>query len=303
MLTIFTVPKPFVGHIGVIQRNALRSWSRLGPVEILILGDEPGAAEIAFEIGARHIPSVERNGYGTPVIRGLFRDAERAASNGLLCYANADVLFLPDLLEALRCLNGRKFLLAGQRINLEVRTEINFQDASWAPSLRRRIQSEGILFSPTGIDYFVFPAGLWGDLLPFTIGRTVWDNWLLYRARARGAQLIDATSTVSVIHQNHDYNHVAGGAAFVWSGPETEENQRLSGGEEFWFTLEDATHRVREGKIERISNPDQLRRRVQTFVTLYLQSTFARRAARKAISYLSPRVQAAMGAYLARTTK
>ena len=26
MLTIFTIPKPFIGHIGVIQRNAIMSW-------------------------------------------------------------------------------------------------------------------------------------------------------------------------------------------------------------------------------------------------------------------------------------
>ena len=31
MLTIFTIPKPFVGHIGVIQRNAIISWLNLSP--------------------------------------------------------------------------------------------------------------------------------------------------------------------------------------------------------------------------------------------------------------------------------
>ena len=30
-LTIFAVPKPFEGHIDVIQRNAIRSWQRLRP--------------------------------------------------------------------------------------------------------------------------------------------------------------------------------------------------------------------------------------------------------------------------------
>jgi hypothetical protein len=25
-MTLFAIPKPFVGHIGVIQRNALGSW-------------------------------------------------------------------------------------------------------------------------------------------------------------------------------------------------------------------------------------------------------------------------------------
>jgi hypothetical protein len=28
VLTIFTIRKPFAGHIGVIQRNAIASWLR-----------------------------------------------------------------------------------------------------------------------------------------------------------------------------------------------------------------------------------------------------------------------------------
>ena len=41
MLTIFSTPKPFRGHIGVIQRNAIESWKRIHPdVEIILFGDE-----------------------------------------------------------------------------------------------------------------------------------------------------------------------------------------------------------------------------------------------------------------------
>lgn len=29
MLTIFATPKPFQGHVGIIQRNAIGSWVRL----------------------------------------------------------------------------------------------------------------------------------------------------------------------------------------------------------------------------------------------------------------------------------
>jgi hypothetical protein len=34
-LTIFAVPKPFEGHIGMIQRNAIRSWKGLRPDRLL----------------------------------------------------------------------------------------------------------------------------------------------------------------------------------------------------------------------------------------------------------------------------
>jgi hypothetical protein len=44
MITFFTTPKPFCGHIGVIQRNAIESWKRIRPsVEVIPFGDEEGA--------------------------------------------------------------------------------------------------------------------------------------------------------------------------------------------------------------------------------------------------------------------
>jgi len=39
MLTLFTVPKAFVGHIGLIQRNAIRSWQACVPdAQIMLFG-------------------------------------------------------------------------------------------------------------------------------------------------------------------------------------------------------------------------------------------------------------------------
>ncbi len=32
MITIFAIPKPFKGHIDVIQRNAIQSWTKLSPL-------------------------------------------------------------------------------------------------------------------------------------------------------------------------------------------------------------------------------------------------------------------------------
>jgi len=37
MLTLFTIPKAFQGHTGVIQRNAIRSWTLLRPECEIIL--------------------------------------------------------------------------------------------------------------------------------------------------------------------------------------------------------------------------------------------------------------------------
>jgi hypothetical protein len=65
MLTFFTTAKPFVGHSGIIQRNALRSWKLLDPdVEVILFGDEEGAAEVSGELGLRHETKVERDERG-----------------------------------------------------------------------------------------------------------------------------------------------------------------------------------------------------------------------------------------------
>ena len=44
MITFFTTAKPFVGHSGVIQRNALKSWMLVHPfAEVILFGNETEA--------------------------------------------------------------------------------------------------------------------------------------------------------------------------------------------------------------------------------------------------------------------
>jgi hypothetical protein len=66
MLTLFTTAKPFVGHSAIIQRNALKSWTLLHPnVEVILFGDDAGAAETARELRLRHEPYVARSEAGS----------------------------------------------------------------------------------------------------------------------------------------------------------------------------------------------------------------------------------------------
>src|SRR5712664_4002027 len=87
MITIFAMPKAFRGHIDVIQRNAIMSWTRLSiKPEIILLGTDEGTAEVAREFGVRHLPEVARNPEGTPLVSDLFAQGQRCAANDLLCY-------------------------------------------------------------------------------------------------------------------------------------------------------------------------------------------------------------------------
>src|SRR5215470_10391406 len=97
MLTLFTTPKPFVGHIAVIQRNALQSWKCLHPdVEVILFGNDEGVADIARELGLRHIPELDNNEFGTPLLDDLFHKAETAARFSTLGYINADIILLSE---------------------------------------------------------------------------------------------------------------------------------------------------------------------------------------------------------------
>ena len=85
MLTFFTTAKPFHGHDGIIQRNAITSWTLLHPgVEVILFGNEEGAADAANEFGLRHEPHVERNEFGTKRLDFMVCKAQAIARHDLL---------------------------------------------------------------------------------------------------------------------------------------------------------------------------------------------------------------------------
>ncbi len=271
MVTLFSIPKPFRSHTEIIQRNAIQSWTHLQPhVEIILLGDDEGTGNAAKRFGLRHLPTVARNDYGTPLLSDVLEQAEGMATRSLLCYVNADIILMEDFLEAVRSVVRRKrrFLLAGRRWDIDIQEPLSFA-AGWEAILRARVTAQGQLHPPTGIDYFVYPRKMWGDVPPFAIGRTVWDNWLVYRARALRVPVVDATEAVMAVHQNHDYSHVPAEAVDVWVGPEAERNMQLAGGWDHVFTLQDATHVLTPGRLKIAHSRKHLERHLETMPRLH----------------------------------
>ena len=83
------------------------------------------------------------------------------------------------------------------------------------------------------------------------VGRAGWDNWMIYEARRRKWPCVDATPSIQIIHQSHDYSHLPGGQAH-YRLPESFENVRLGGGRRTVFTLQDANRQLVDGKIRRM---------------------------------------------------
>lgn len=240
MITFFAIPKPFRGHINVIQRNAIQSWLSLRPAcEIILLGDDEGVKETAEEFGVLHVPDVKKNEFGTPLLGSAFSFAQKLAKNDVLMYVNSDVIFFQDLIEALQRVDKPAFLMCGRRWDLDIKEEVDFANNGWAGKLRERVKNEGKPHGLSGMDYFIFPRNL-VNMPAFAVGRPGWDSWLIYDMRSRRIPVIDATEAITVIHQNHDFSHSKFGEKKRVGGPEWQKNIEIAGGLTNMMTLRDA---------------------------------------------------------------
>ena len=240
MLTIFTIPKPFKGHNNIIQRNAIKSWLQLRPAaEVILMSDDDGVAETAQELGVVHVPSIEKNEYSTPLLSSAFSSAQKLAKNNILMYANADVIFFQDLIEAVCRINNPSFLLCGRRWDLDITEEIDFGNDGRVENLLGELKNNGRLHGLSGMDYFIFPRNLI-NMPAFAVGRPAWDSWLIYDMRCRRVPVINATEAITVIHQNHDFSHSKFGEKKRVGGPEWQKNIEIAGGLTNMMTLRDA---------------------------------------------------------------
>jgi len=259
MLTFFTTAKPFRGHHGIIQRNALKSWTLLHPqAEIILFGDEDGAAEAAHELQIRHEPHIERNELGTKRLDFLFCRAQAIARHELLCYINCDIILLPDFRHAIQRVREKhaQFLMVGRRWDAEITVPLRFNNKAWESRLKSYMLQESRRRTPDWIDYFVFTRALYAaDLPPFVVGRVFWDNWLVWKALDAHHPVIDASASVLAVHQNHDYGYHPQGKTGVFHGAEALRNHQLAGGWRHLRTIADATEVLANGGLK----PNRLR--------------------------------------------
>src|SRR5438046_135871 len=204
--------------------------------------------EVARGFGLRHLPNVAKSDHGTPLLSDLFRQAESPATSPYLCYVNADIILLSEFLRAAETVQRKfaKSLMVSKRINLEIAEKLNF-DTGWEEAVKRRASATGKDEHYTAIDVFVFPKGMYPQIPDFAIGRLWFDHWLIKAVREQNLPVVDASLVAPVLHQNHDYGHVAGGRDQIWRGQESERNFHLYGGVEHAYTLWDVTHELTPG--------------------------------------------------------
>jgi hypothetical protein len=266
MFTIFTIPKPFIGHNGVIQRNAIGSWLKLHPArEIILFGDEVGVAEIAQSFNLKNIFTIEKNKYGTPLLHHVFDNAQDVAKHDTLIFCNTDVILIDDLIGAVDKLPKTEFLACGRRWDVNITSPIDYSDTQWMDKIIELKRSSGILHGFAGLDYFIFKKNTI-EMRPFAVGRPGWDNWLIYYARSRGIPVIDTTSAITAIHQNHDYSHSQFGLKKKVVGPEQNMNVKIAGGLINMMTLREANFLMDGQSIK----PPQFPRRIYPILSSLL---------------------------------
>ncbi len=252
-LTIFTTCKPFEGVNAVHQRNAICSWHGLG-VPVLLIGDEPGVADLAAELGVAHVPHVARNPDGLPIVSDLFEIAEQQAKTRFLAYLNADIILLPGMVDALSVvaekMASQPFLVTTRRFNVALNHALDFSDPQIGQTLCSLADVTGSWDYPYAIDLFLFSRGLFQDIPPFSIGRPMWDNWMLWYAGSQGVPVVDVSSARTALHPIHGYG---GQWAEITHGSAAQHNRKL-GPEEVSTIDSSSTHYLEDQRVARLAD-------------------------------------------------
>lgn len=202
MISIFSTCKPFREIFADTQRNAIESWTNLD-LEVILIGDDEGTADVAQEFGCIHVPKVERR--RAPLMDSLFRVARQYASHDILCYNNADIMLLSDFVWAVEKVAAKfpkQFLMIGQRWDTPIREPWDFS-GRWEIRMMRFLKEMAHLHPPRGMDCLVWRRGLYEEIPPFGMGEAGYDSWLVWYAIEQGVPVIDCTDVVTFVHQWH----------------------------------------------------------------------------------------------------
>src|ERR1700736_1143413 len=289
LLTLLAMPKPFDGHIGIIQRNAITSWTKLNPrPEIFLFGEERGTAQIAAELKIGHLRDIQRNEFGTPLLDDLIQRAKEVTKTPMLGYVNCDIILLQEFQDSIIAIQKQfaNFLAVTHRWEIDLRTQLQLDVDG---PLHLGLLPPGVGGHHTAIDAFVFTRDMYTDVPRLAIGRAWFDQWLIKDALLHGAPVVDTTNVARAIHQNHDYAHIAGGQRGAYGGEEARRNLDIYGGVPHAFTLLNVTHELRADRSIR-----RVRYRPQIFrVQQWLWRTFVQRTAplRKRLGMLRSKKQ------------
>ena len=231
MITLFSTTKNFDGINRSNQLNAIRCWlSASCNPQVIIFGKSVGYESLGNHPNLFFTEPVRLTETGAPYGNEMFDTVNKITKHPICCYVNADILLPSKFFESVQYLHEKlkkNYLLVGERLDVTVREEINFSN-DWEKQFFSKYESSMKVHPPAGSDFFVFPKGqyTYSNMPVFYIGRGGWDNRMIYIARKKKYKVVDLTSSVRVIHQNHDYSHKAHPHQSVLEKIEIAENRK-----------------------------------------------------------------------------
>lgn len=230
MITILSSPKAFIGSDGNNQINAIKSWINIHPeIEIILYGKSEGAAQVCNNFGIKYCPDIESNSFNLPYFNAIVNHAAVNAKYEIQMYLNCDVLINNAVIKFMKSFPFKgKFLIVGQRIDLDRGINLNMENGGWLDELRRLVnRGKANLHGVTGKDYFIFPRGMWYNLMPLIIGRGSYDSALIAFCLRKKIPVIDATQIIPAIHLFHGYQIIKGNNKNVTQDHYADQNRKL----------------------------------------------------------------------------
>ena len=210
------------------ERNAVASWALLStavaPAQLHILGFVEDAAscdpvvQATSHVTCLGVPQCVHEETGILTVDCIAREAFSRANllvglvHRMFVLVNADIIFTSSLTSAIRAAHSRfsaNFVLVGRRVDTPLENLV--ASPKHAAKMVRAAEAVRIAagrnHSVFGLDYFVFAAASFpANLPPFLVGRYRWDNVLALEFLTGSVAVVDATESVSCIHQGYTVN-------------------------------------------------------------------------------------------------
>lgn len=240
--TLFTTFKPFAGESAFLQDAALKTWVDLN-LPIIVFGDEQGVAQRQVRFGFHHEASVRTSDTGTPFISDMIERAAEIADTPYIALINGDILLDHACVATLDGAIGKLldrpgdggYLLSARRKNIPL-TAQDLKGRNCLAVIEDLENRYGHWDIDNAIDIFVFDKSLYDKIPDLSVGRSGWDNWLLWEARRRGGQLVDLSFDMALKHPIHGYVGPQGGWANLMTNSDVVKNQSIVAADKLTFS-------------------------------------------------------------------
>lgn len=225
-----------------------------GPSSVLLLGNEEGVENFAKQMGCNYSSDIKINDEGIPYLDSAFNLAYELTTSPFLCYVNSDIIMPYEWLQCFATLSRSTVLQNREWLATSRRYDV---DPGWveqvcsAPLHIEELRSVGFLNSDLAIDIFLYTRHLFRFVPSFLVGRPWWDNWLLWKSRDSGADVIDCSLFCAVGHITHGWSFFSSGRQAAWASTSTRHNARLSEGKGLSLQKAASYHLTETACVER----------------------------------------------------